>query len=69
MVKWAMTAWWNYLMANSFVLGTDHAPLLWIHHLKDTNNKILRWYMALLLFFFTTCHRREALHSNADYLS
>lgn len=55
-IKWAVTSWRYYLTANPFILVTDHAPLLWMHHLKDA--KILRWYLALLPFSFTTRHRR-----------
>lgn len=42
-VKWAVTSWQYYLTANPLVLITDHAPLHWMHCLKDTNDKVLRW--------------------------
>lgn len=44
-VKWAVTAWQYYLTDNPFVLITDHAPLQWIHRVKDHNDRVLRWYL------------------------
>lgn len=59
------------LLPNSKPLcpSQDHTPLLWMHRLKDSNDKILRWYLALLLFSFMTQHCRGPLHTNVDYLS
>lgn len=64
-VKWEVTSWHYYLSANPFILVTDHVPLLLMQWLKDTNDKVLQWHLALLPFSFTTCHSRGALHANA----
>lgn len=44
-------------------------PMLWMQRLKDSNDKVFWWYLALLPFSFTTRHCRGAQHVNADYLS
>ncbi|MGH0179970.1 UNVERIFIED_CONTAM: hypothetical protein FKN15_002986 [Acipenser sinensis] len=46
-VKWAVDAPRYYLTGRAFNLVTDHAPLKWLHSMKDTNSRITRWYLAL----------------------
>jgi len=43
-IKWAM-------------LCSDHAPLHWLHRMKDTNPRITRSYLALL-YSFQVVHKR-----------
>lgn len=68
-VKWAVEALQYYLMNNPFVLVTDHAPLQRLHRVKDSNLRILRWYLALLPCSFQVRHQKGNEHVNADYLS
>nr|XP_042705994.1 uncharacterized protein LOC122173677 [Chrysemys picta bellii] len=68
-VRWAIDALRNYLLGNSFKLITDHAPLRWIHSMKDTNSRIMRWYLSLQPYDFRVFHRPGKAHTNADFFS
>ena len=37
-----------------------HAPLQWLHRMKDVNTRITRWYLALQPFNFRVIHRPGA---------
>ena len=49
-----------YLLGRPFTLCSDHVPLQWLHHMKDTNDRITRWYLALQPFNFNVVHRLGA---------
>uniref|UniRef100_K7EYA7 Gypsy retrotransposon integrase-like protein 1 n=1 Tax=Pelodiscus sinensis TaxID=13735 RepID=K7EYA7_PELSI len=68
-VKWAIEALRYYLLGDRFLLITDHAPLKWIQSMKETNARIMRWYLALQPYCFQVVHRPGAAHQNADFLS
>lgn len=68
-VKWAVKALQFYLVKNLSILLTGHAPLQWLHMVKDSNCRVLRWYLSLLLFSFQTCHWKGCDNRNANYLS
>lgn len=48
-VKWTTEALCYYLVGNPFQLITDHAPLQWIHSMKDTNARIMSVPLPLAL--------------------
>lgn len=64
-LKWAVETLQYYLANNPFELITDHAPLQWLHRVKDSNARILRWYPALLPFMFQVHRRKGAEHVKA----
>lgn len=66
-MKWAMGALKYYVTNNPFILVNDHAPLL--SRTKDHNNRVLRWYLFLLLFTFSVSYRAGHLHGNVNTLS
>ena len=68
-IKWALEALQYYLLGRSFTLITDHAPLVWLSRNKDSNARVLRWFLALQPFSFQTIHGAGRLQTNADYLS
>ena len=68
-IRWAVVALWYYLLGRPFTLCLDHAPLQWLHHMKDVNNRITRWYLALQPFNFRVIHRPGAQMAVADFLS
>lgn len=68
-IKWAVEELQYYLSNIPFILMTDHAPLQWLHRVKDSNSCILRWYLALLPFSFQVFHLKGSGHTNADYSS
>ncbi len=58
-----------YLLGREFTLCSDHAPLQWLHCMKDTNARITRWYLALQPFKFKVIHRPGTQMTVADFLS
>lgn len=68
-VKWAVESLQFYLTNNPFMLITDHAPFQWLHKVKDSNPRVLRWYLALQFFSFQIQHRKGTAHGHANYLS
>uniref|UniRef100_K7EZN6 ribonuclease H n=1 Tax=Pelodiscus sinensis TaxID=13735 RepID=K7EZN6_PELSI len=65
--KWAIEALRYYLLGGTFTLITDHAPLRWLQTMKETNPRIMRWYLALQPYKFEVCHRPGRAHNNADF--
>ncbi|TKS64962.1 Retrovirus-related Pol polyprotein from transposon 412 [Collichthys lucidus] len=68
-IRWAVGALRYYLLGRPFTLCSDHAPLQWLHRMKDANARITRWYLALQPFKFTVVHRPGAQMAVADFLS
>ncbi|XP_059210478.1 uncharacterized protein LOC131989303 [Centropristis striata] len=68
-IRWAVDALRYYLLGRPFTLCSDHAPLQWLHRMKDANARITRWYLALQPFKFKVIHRPGAQMAVADFLS
>ncbi|CAM4689156.1 unnamed protein product [Lepidochelys kempii] len=58
-----------YVWGQRFHLQTDHAALKWLHTVKETNKKLLRWSLALQDFDFDIQHISGASNKVADALS
>ena len=68
-IRWAVGSLRYYLLGRPFTLWSDHAPLQWLHRMKDTNGRITRWYLALQPFNFRVVHRPGAQMAVPDFLS
>ena len=68
-IRWAVGALRYYLLGRAFTLYSDHAPLQWLHRMKDCNARVTRWYLALQPFNFKVLHRPGAQMVVADFLS
>uniref|UniRef100_K7GIQ8 Reverse transcriptase RNase H-like domain-containing protein n=1 Tax=Pelodiscus sinensis TaxID=13735 RepID=K7GIQ8_PELSI len=68
-VKWALETLRYYLLGNPFKLVTDHAPLRWLQSMKESNSRIMRWYLALQPYTFEVQHRQGTRHGKADFFS
>ncbi|XP_060774793.1 kynureninase isoform X2 [Neoarius graeffei] len=68
-IKWVVLTLCFYLLGCPFTLCSDHAPLQWLHHMKDANARITSWYLALQPFKFKVVHRPGAQMVMADFLS
>ncbi|GFW59148.1 retrovirus-related Pol polyprotein from transposon 297 [Trichonephila clavipes] len=58
-----------YLDGNSFLVMTDHNPLVWLNKNVSSNPRLLRWALALQPYNFGIVHRSGKSHKNADSLS
>ncbi|GFS75182.1 retrovirus-related Pol polyprotein from transposon 297 [Trichonephila clavipes] len=56
-----------YLDGNSFLVMTDHNPLVWLNRNVSSNPRLMRW--ALQPYNFRIVHRSGKSHKNADSLS
>ncbi len=68
-IRWAVLTLRYYLLGREFTLCSDHAPLQWLHRMKDTNARITCWYLALQPFKFKVIHRPGTQMTVADFLS
>ncbi len=68
-IRWAVLTLRYYLLGREFTLCSDHAPLQWLHRMKDTNARITRWYLALQPFKFKVIDRPGTQMTVADFLS
>ena len=68
-IRWAVGALRYYLLWQAFTLYSDHAPLQWLHRMKDIKARITRWLLALQPFNFRVVHRPGAQMAVADFLS
>lgn len=59
-----------YLLGREFIIQTDHRALQWLTKFKDSNNRLMRWSLALQPFLlFKVQHRKGVHNANADTLS
>ncbi|GFS76285.1 retrovirus-related Pol polyprotein from transposon 297 [Trichonephila clavipes] len=58
-----------YLDGNSFLVMTDHNPLVWLNRNVSSNPRLMRWALALQPYNFRIVHRSGNSHKNADSLS
>ncbi len=68
-IRWAILTLRYYLLGREFTLCSDHAPLQWLHRMKDTNEWITHWYLALQPFKFQVVHRPGVQMAVDDFLS
>lgn len=48
---------------------TNHASLQWLNRMKDTNPRLMHWYLALQPYNFLIHYRKGRQHTNADLFS
>lgn len=69
-----VTKFGKYLLGRTFVLLTDHRPLV---NLLSEDKRVLcvavariqRWALKLSAYFYRIKYRKSSLHSNADVCS
>ncbi len=70
-IQWVVLTLRYYLLGRELTLCSDHAPLQWLHRMKDTNPSpgITRWYLALQPFKLKVIHRPGTQMTVTDFLS
>ncbi|XP_069138991.1 uncharacterized protein [Argopecten irradians] len=67
-VIWGITKFERYLYGRSFILETDHQPLVYLNKLKGTNARLMRWALILQPYRFTIRAIRGKDNVGADCL-
>ena len=57
-IVWALKFFNTYLYGQVFTIETNHQPLSWLHHMKNSNARLTRWALAILPYQFEVKHRR-----------
>jgi len=68
-IVWTVESLTYYLKGTSFVVQTDHNPLVWLNRMKDKNQRLLRWALALQPDQISVLHRNGQHKENVDGLS
>lgn len=66
---WALHKLKPYLCGVKFFVETDHNPLSFIHQMKNSNARILRWALSLQDYDFEISHIKGRQNQIADALS
>ncbi|GFU75495.1 retrovirus-related Pol polyprotein from transposon 297 [Trichonephila clavipes] len=56
-----------YLDGNSFLVMTDHNPLVWLNRNVSSNPRLVRWALALQPYNFRIVHRSDTLFTNSAW--
>lgn len=63
-----MSAWWQYFYVQGVhFTQPDHRCLTYLHHVRDINGRLTRWFLFLQPYDFATEHMLG--NENADGLS
>ena len=68
-IVWAMRKFEPYLYGQEFTLETDHQSLQYMHRLKVSNGRLLRWSLLLQPFQFHVRPIKGTATQIADFLS
>ena len=68
-LKSAIDKWSIYLRGKSFLLETDHRPLVWLKSMANRNNKLARMALELAEYDFEVVHVKGKENCDADALS
>ncbi|XP_067248999.1 NACHT, LRR and PYD domains-containing protein 3-like isoform X2 [Chanodichthys erythropterus] len=61
-IRWAVLTLRYYLLGREFTLCSDHAPLQWLHRMKDTNARITHLMLQKFLKTHKANMKKEAEH-------
>jgi hypothetical protein len=58
-----------YLYGRSFIIVSDHKPLVWVMNVKYPGWRPMRWRIQLAEYDYEITYKRGSKNSNADALS
>lgn len=68
-IVWAVKKFQAYLYGRTFVLETDHQPLVYLNRSKISNGRLMRWAIFLQSYNFTIHAIKGIDNVGADFLS
>ena len=66
---WAVEKFKMYLYGKEFIIETDHRPLTYIAQARYTNNRVMRWSLALQPYRYVVRAIKGVNNNGADFLS
>ncbi|XP_068245847.1 uncharacterized protein [Palaemon carinicauda] len=68
-IVWGIKKFEYYLMGRKFLLESDHKPLMYLETSKSSNDRLMRWSLALQVYSFSVVHVKGTNNIFADLLS
>lgn len=68
-IVWAIENFRHYLYGREFLVITDHKPLTYLFSAKNINNRLHRWKLTLMEYYFKVIHKNGIQNVVADALS
>ena len=68
-IVWGVCKFQVYLYGKTFILQTDHRPLLYLQNCKIKNGRLMRWALQLQPFRFSIQAIKGSQNVGADFLS
>lgn len=68
-LTWAVRKFHIYLFGRTFILQSDHKPLVYIKSAKHVNSRVLRWSLILMEYDFSVEYIKGSENVGADYMS
>lgn len=68
-LTWAIQKFHIYLFGRTFILQSDHKPLVYINSAKHINSRVLRWSLILMEYDFSVEYIKGSENVGADYMS
>ena len=68
-IVWSLQVFHVYLYGQKFSIETDHQPLSWLECMKNANQRLTRWALAVQPYCFEMRHRSGHKNGNADGFS
>ncbi|RDD35996.1 Retrovirus-related Pol polyprotein from transposon 17.6 [Trichoplax sp. H2] len=66
---WGLRTFQVYLDGQSFEVHSDHQPLVWLHRMRNQNQRLMRWSLLTNQFKFNVRYKAGSSNKNADALS
>lgn len=66
-MQWAIKELRFYLWGHSFEVEINRAPFQWLECMKETNPRLMHWYLALQPYVFYVHYHKERNHTNVDF--
>jgi len=66
---WVIEKFQNFLYGKSFILETDHEPLLYLNKAQYQNGRLMQWALTLQQHQFTVRVIKGSDNVGADFLN
>lgn len=68
-IVWSIQRLRQYLLGRKFKIRTDHQALKWLHNVKDTSSRLIRWRLKLEEYDYDIEYHKGKDNTAADALS